>query len=544
VKTVSNNFVTISAVEFSTVLFFLILVSGFYYYFDPNTMLKFEVFPWDASSYRSLAESLHFGEGTIYERNPFSYRILFPWLYGYIHNITGISYIYSSLVLNLFSSWVVLMLSYVLWRRSNCSRVISWAGLIYFSILWIGPIRYSIFYPGGSFAFDILLIVIFFLIVTYDRKRNLFITLMSLIVIFMLSLGRETITYMTLFVTIVHILTKVIKYKTKLNSEILLKVFSELEKRDTLKLVLISISSILGYVFVRTIVYGQGNQGIAFDNIITFGWFHLHIAEFIYPYFYAFGTIALIISSMLLLKKMRIRLYDEFLKSIENFDILFLICICAVIFSTFGGTDSDRYLLWFFPFFSLFALKGLTVILTLDKKIGILALLFFSALFSSRFYVPSTPYFFFPGSAYSSQANIKTNYDPSLYYGPSFMERFRLPLKKVPSNDVIALGIKSESLDKIDLSPQIPTSILKESPGNSKHWFKNHYKYEINNIPFPLGFSHNQFELFAAHPSYGGVRIRIYLLFQWLVIFVLMVTLLNKSKNSIYCKEGSINYKK
>jgi hypothetical protein len=75
-------------------------------------------------------------------------------------------------------------------------------------------------------------------------------------------------------------------------------------------------------------------------------------------------------------------------------------------------------------------------------------------------------------------------------------------------------------------------SISKESLGNLKHWYRKHYKYEINNIPFPLGFSHNQYELFAAHPSYGGIRIKIALLLQWLIIFVLLVFLLNKSKDN------------
>jgi hypothetical protein len=524
----NSNIATVSLMEITLVFIFVALVTLFYFHFDPDIMLRFEVFPWDSASYRRLAENLY-SNNTVYETNPFAYRILFPWLYGAIHNITGLSYIYSSLALNIFSSWIVLIISYILWRKSNSSRVISLVGLVYFSVSWIGPIRHSIFYPGGGFAFEVMLVLLFFLIITRVQKGGLFTLVISIVTIFLLGLGREFITYMALFITTLHLIIKSIQYKPKSQNGILFHIATKLESRDTLSLLLISASSVLSYIYVRSLVHAQGNNNITIDSIVTQGWFHLHIAEFIYPFFYAFGVVALILFAIILLKNSRIILFKELKNSVADLDILFFLCICAIIFAMLGGTDSDRFLLWFFPYFSLFALKGVNVMIMSRHRKSILFILIVSALFGSRFYVPSTPYFFLPGDFYASQANVKTNYDPDLYYGPGFMEEFRLPLKDVPSSDVIIYGVKDNLTIQINTPPKIPLSIQKDSPGNVKHWYRNHYENEVNNIPFPLGFSHNQFELFAAHPSYGGVRIKIALLFQWLILLILVVLLLKNS---------------
>ena len=66
----------------------------------------------------------------------------------------------------------------------------------------------------------------------------------------------------------------------------------------------------------------------------------------------------------------------------------------------------------------------------------------------------------------------------------------------------------------------ISASIEREFvPGNP---YKGSYAHELNNIPFPLGFPHNQYELLVAHPYHGDTRVRAVLLFQWLSLFIVL----------------------
>ena len=58
--------------------------------------------------------------------------------------------------------------------------------------------------------------------------------------------------------------------------------------------------------------------------------------------------------------------------------------------------------------------------------------------------------------------------------------------------------------------------------------YKGSYELEINNIPFPLGFAHNQYEFLAAHPYYGDPRIRAMLTSQWILLLVLVGLLLRR----------------
>jgi hypothetical protein len=287
-----------------------------------------------------------------------------------------------------------------------------------------------------------------------------------------------------------------------------------------------SASSLTAFVYVRSLVQVTEHSSYSIvEHIVTYGWFHLHIVEFLYPLFYALGPIFIIGFSFMAIKELRKKLFTSVVNSINHISLVVMFCFFGFIFGMLGGTDSDRFLLWFFPFFTLFALRSIEIMVAYNGKqlLFILFILIFSSLFFSRFYVPGTPNIFFPGNKYGSQANIKTNYSPSLYYGPTFMEKYRLPLQNVPLDDAFIYGGGVKNIEKL---VQIPASISKNTEGNRRHWYKNHYKYNINNIPIPLGFPHNQYELFAAHPFYGGKVIKILFLLQWLFIFMLITMLL------------------
>ena len=502
----------VSFFELIAVLFFVILVTIFYLYFDTKSILTIGIYPWDSDQYRLLAEGLHSDEAfSSKATSPFSYRVLFPWIYGLIHDTAGLPYVYSSLILNLISSWAVLLLAYIFWRMEDCGKFLSWLGVAYFSLFWLGPIRQSIFYPGGSFAFEALLVILLFFALTNQNRKN---ALLTVFLVLLLSLGREFITYIAVSIAMLHWIVRVKGDIFQNKSLIMSKSVFILRSRHTLSLVLMSIVSLLVFFLIRVLIVSDNQSYSIIEAIVTYGWFHLHIMEFLYPFFYALGPVALIFIALVILKKFRIKFINYIYSSIVNLDIIILFCLFGVIFSMLGGTDSDRFILWFFPFFSIFAFKGVSMlIINRDRNIlAVLYILVFSAIFSSRFYVPATPNLFFPGDKYNSQASIKTDYNPSLYYGAPFMEKFRVPLKKVPLKESYTYqNTESVNWENIKSLPEIPEFILRNTPGNLKHWYKGHYRYEINNIPFPLGFSHNQYELYVAHPFYGGIKVKIML---------------------------------
>jgi hypothetical protein len=529
----NSDVANISFVEVFLVLSFTIAVMLFYFYFDSKSILESNIFPWDSNSYRTLAESLHSGNNalSLEVQSPFRYRVLFPWLYGFVHNITGLSYIYSSLIVNLFSASSVLLFSYIFWRTEGVSILLSWLGLVYFSVTWLGPIRQSIFYPGGGFAFEILLVILLFIVVSQSFKKSLLSVIISAILVFFLALGREFITYIVSSITVIHCILKYRKYTINPRRVLLAQFVLVLKSRDTLTLVLASISSLLAYIFVRVLAYSPVDSTYSMiETIITQGWFYMHLGEFLYLLFYVFGPIIVIFISVLMLKELRAKLFMYLHNSVVNIDMIILFCSFGVIFGMVGGTDSDRFLLWFFPFFALFSLKSVKILSEYKSRsiFIVFFILIVSALFGSRFYVPANPNIFFPGDNYGSQANIKTDYNPSLYYGVSSMEKYRFSLKDIPLGDSFIYGSRDSNLEKKRQSPQIPTTISKSTPGNLKHWYRKHYKNEINNIPFPLGFSHNQYETFVAHPSYGGRPVKILILAQWLIVLFVVFFVLRR----------------
>jgi hypothetical protein len=286
--------------------------------------------------------------------------------------------------------------------------------------------------------------------------------------------------------------------------------------------------SLAGFISSKLFVTDTLQNYSIIDTIFVFGWFHLNIAEFIYPYLYALGPIIilfLVAISISLCRRNLFLLFESFAD--KKFFILIFIA-SGIIFAMIGGTDSDRFLLWFFPFFALigcYSFSSIWMSIQYYKKTFSILFIIVTACWS-RFYVPVMPHVFFPGPLYKSYAGVRTNLAPDLFYGPRFLERFRLELQKIPSNDAF-LGISMDSPQAIsNYQPSIAASISRETdPTSLATPYKGSYLYDLNNIPFPLGFSHNQFDLLVAHPYHGHPKVRAMLLLQWFVIFLVVYTL-------------------
>ena len=56
------------------------------------------------------------------------------------------------------------------------------------------------------------------------------------------------------------------------------------------------------------------------------------------------------------------------------------------------------------------------------------------------------------------------------------------------------------------------------------------YKYRLNDIPFPLGYVHNQRNALVDHPYHGHRIIRLAYILQWLVLQLVLFLYLSNSK--------------
>ena len=109
-----------------------------------------------------------------------------------------------------------------------------------------------------------------------------------------------------------------------------------------------------------------------------------------------------------------------------------------------------------------------------------------------------------------------------------FLHYLREELVEIPTSEAYAserIGDRS-SLPKVYISQKLQdinsgnyTLANKRKGLNSP--FKFSYRYNANNIPFPLGFAHNQYELLAIHPHQGNNKLKFLLLIQWITIYLI-----------------------
>jgi hypothetical protein len=510
-----------------TILF--LLFASFYASFDPSEMRIYGVFPWDSGIYRDLAGKFASGySGQLEAMYPFGTRILFPFMYGSITKITGISFVDAAYYLNLVSSFLVTIFSFYFWRHYGVSRILTWIGIFFLMFSWLGPLRYSGYYPGGSFAFEILLVCSLFIVLSAtSAKASPFLIFLAALLIFAMACGKEVVTYILFLV----LLTKyfIFNYKGGVNFQFTAKshffqtALNSLKSRSYSSLIVYFLAAASGYVFSHVLVHNAGGKYSVIKTIFNFAWFHLHPGEFLYPIFYALGPIALCVLLVFSFKKTRRAFFQEIESHFPNSDLIIMFAAAGLIFCMVGGTDSDRFLLWFFPFYALLCFKALTVLVKFKHRRMNFSLvsIFIIGLMWSRFYVPAIPHLIFPGDNYNAYAGIRTNYDPALYYGPSFMQDYRKPLQDISLNEAYTeIAVDNPSKMPKEL-PKISATLKKED--NTGNQFKGSYKYDVNIIPFPFGYPHNQYEFLTAHPSHGDHSVRITLLIQWLLAYLILI---------------------
>src|SRR6056300_1028933 len=89
------NYLLILLIQFILILFI-------YYNFDKTEFHNLDIFTWDASIYREMAESINIFSSDKIFTPPFSFRLIFPILYGFFHDLSGFSYVKSAAIISIF----------------------------------------------------------------------------------------------------------------------------------------------------------------------------------------------------------------------------------------------------------------------------------------------------------------------------------------------------------------------------------------------------------------------------------------------------------
>ena len=491
----------------------------FYYSLDPKDFLDQGVFPWDSATYRSLAGQ--FSNGDLYNLSgtyPFATRILFPFLYGRISNLFGFSYAEAAHILNIIASLFVFLFSYFYWIGSGIKFKYAIFSIIIFGCFYLGPLRYSIYYPGGGFAFEAATVCALYLLMLYVQKLNslnIISALFAFFTVVILSLSREIVLF-----TILGYLLVLFKYRNKGLNEI----------NNITRFIFLLFFAAVVFVCLRIFIANVDGGYSLLDTALSFSWYHLNIGELSYPFYYSLGPFFMVLIISLITPRIRNKVCANILS--QKYPLLYLTFIgMSFLFCFAGGTDSDRFLLWFFPFWVRICVASFQIIEE-EYRISVLIkiAIFVISIFWARMYVPAIPNLIYTGDKFNAHGGFKTDLSESNFYGPTFLKIFRQPLREVSQSEFKTEGIWVDNIDLFNSKSGSISSILNPEK-NTLNFHRGSYRLEMNNIPFPLGFPHNQFELLASHPYHGSFKIKVFILFEWIAVSFIFYFLLLRKPN-------------
>jgi hypothetical protein len=376
---------------------------------------------------------------------------------------------------------------------------------------WEGPFRTSLYYPGSTFGFDCLLIsIITFIGYLYLSSKNTFYKISLFIIFFIFTFQRGLV---ILLIPLTYLILKFfIRNITKLKTQY--NIFN-----DTFFYCFLF--SLIAYFLLKFFSISEGSYSLL-KTIIKYSYFRLHPFEFFYTYFLALGPIFLVvISYFFFIKKVKINYLFKKLINNNIYLFFFSLFLSSIIISTIGGDDSNRFLLWYFIIYLLFGCLCLDYFIKINKKFTIIFVLIIG-LFWSRFFIPSQPPLAFAEKFIFTQY-VGTNYDEKFFYGVNFLKKFRNKIYK----DRIVFG-EPFNLEKTDKYQEIFVTESFLDPKYYHFYYQKPYKYQVNNIPFPLGYLHNQRDALVDHPTFGKSWVRLFYMLQWILLTLLFTFCIKK----------------
>ena len=484
-------------------VFGLVSFLFFQYFFklDVNYIYKNDYFPWDSFEYLKFINNFQAGN-EIYEiGKPFDERIIFPFFVYKISNIFNIKYIDAALLLNIFSTIISFFLYFLLSFQIRISILSRWIIFITFLFSWEGPFRTSLYYPGSSFGFDCLLVsVLTFLTYCYYKNRSIIFYFILPVFYFFFTFQRGIVILSIPFFFIIFNIAfrKFIKNKYAIFKDVNFYCF---------------LSSLTSLVILKFSSVGTGSYSM-FRNIVKFTYFRIHPLEFLYTFYFALGGIFLIIIVYLFLL-FRNNYKKKIIFYFKNSNVYLLtIFFTSIILSTIGGDDSNRFLLWFFIWYLLFGSYCLDFFLKIKKKFTLFFFIITSLLWS-RFFIPAMPPISFADRFVLNQY-VATNYDIRLFYGLDFFKKFR--------NDPVKIKIPLGEPYLLKKNNEIEEIYVTQNFSSQEYYFLQYwhaYRYRFNNIPFPLGYLHNQRDALIDHPTHGKPWVRLVYIAQWILLTII-----------------------
>lgn len=509
--------------KFFEYIFTALLFSIFLYYFyhlDKGVLLERQFSPWDSFYYKQIANSF-LKEEFVSIMYPFNERILFPFIIANFVKLFHINIIFSSFVINLISTFIIVIIILFSLNFFKVSKISKFFTIIFFLISFIMPLRYSIYYPGNNYAFDILLfsLIILFTFLQIEKKsKSLFFFCLILSIIATLERG-IVIFCMYFFPFIAFII-----FKKKITNDSIYKKqihnFCFYMSASALTLILLKIFGL----------NGEGDYNMLIEVISSIH-FQANIFEFLYKYYYALGIFFLIIITFLLLNLKKFLLKVKSFKTIKIKNLyISIIFLSSIFFSTVGGRgDVDKHLLWFLlPYLTISAIFLDKLFKTPKFNSKILLLIFIIGLLGARPFTPAWPPIGF-SNIFVEKNHVNTNYKDELYFGPGFLKKFKNKMSRYTiGEDKIYKNIYVDKNDKFTHEVEIPSGQYFDYAK-----FRNYihaYQYRINDIPFPLGYIHNHRNALVDHPYHGHKIIRFIYITQWLILQVLFLIYLSNFK--------------
>lgn len=490
-------------------------LSILFYYFknlDENIFIKYDFFPWDSSHYKDLIKNFSLINNTLsinFEvAKPFNERIIFPILFKIISEYFDISLLNAALIINLISIIFSSFICYEICKSYNFKSKNIIIFILIFFLCWGNHLRVTTFLPGMSYGFETFLISLlcffFFKIFKEQNKNKISYLLLIDLVIFINIFQRGLIIVLISFAPL--IVTYFINQKKQI-------------KKDFIHFFIFSLFSfiLLKLIFFKS---GHGDYSIL-KHVIKYSYHNLNIINFIYPFFLYLGPFVIFYVCFLF----RINIKKKFsyiLKNQANFFIM-VILFLSIFLSKIAG-NPDRPMLWFWNFYILIALYCYS---ELNLKLIYKLLMILIIILWSRVFVPSYPPLIM-NSVFSQNQFVETNYDSMKYFGPNFLKKYKRPttMHKI----FVGLPYKTtEDFHEVHITNGKINLNCVESVCSPNIYISS-YEYNINNIPFPLGYLHNNRDALVDDPIFGKYWVIYFLTIQWIIIILIFVFFINIKK--------------
>jgi hypothetical protein len=504
----------LSKIKFTFIFIFIFILLFFYYLkLDYNVGLEKEFFNWDSYQYYLIAKNFEINKIYFYPaESPYNERIIFPILLkiSSVYLLKNYSLTYNALFINL----IGIIISFICFFKLGFFLKLKKKNLIFSSIifltLWAGPLRSSIYYPGAPFGFDTGLITLISTLIYFffiNSKKNIILYLIIILIILISTFQRGiVITFITLIPFIEALFRNIKVLKNKNIFLFLKKIKYE---------IILLISGLISLLLLKTLLAHHTGSYSMMRNIIKYSYHNLNIINFIYPIFVSFGIffLLMILYLIFLIQKKN---------KINNSHKFFLLIITYSIFISKIGGDSDRPLLWFWPFFLIIAIKFYEKNL-LNNKFKFLLLI--TTILWTRAFVPAIPNYIYSYSFINTQF-VTTNFDKKLFYGPNFLKKYQNEMEK--KSLVHGSPYNDEDLFKNFFIPKGKYNLNCSTIMCHPNPYISSYKYQINNIPFPLGYMHNQRDALIDNPIFGQAWVIYSLTLQWILLTIVFVYNINK----------------